>query len=181
MRLSLLLWPWAALALGGCSLLFPDDPRLGTEAADDCIERVRATLTDQERRLLATTEGRFVPSYTYDVTQLDLAAMQALIVPGTDETAGARLMQQTNEASTAVAQFMATPVSEQGALFLGRDPALYRVRGKPERASAILASGCARQQANMRLIAISWSDSPASAPAATSDAPDTIPSSETNP
>ncbi|MEL6486604.1 MAG: hypothetical protein AAFQ13_05600, partial [Pseudomonadota bacterium] len=76
--------------------------------------------------------------------------------PGSDQTAGTRLMQQTNRTNAAVERFMAMEVSEKGAFFMGRDPALYRVRGKPQAASDILASGCKRQQKDMRLIGVTW-------------------------
>ncbi|MDJ0977531.1 MAG: hypothetical protein QNI87_03265 [Erythrobacter sp.] len=155
MRAQLCL-PFAALALGGCSLLFPEDPRVGDEDEGVCQGRVRTSLTYQQSEELRTSSGLWVPTFTYDVTKLDLAAIKALTVPGTDDTAGTRLMQETNRTSTAVERFMQMEVDQKGAFFLGRDPSLYRVRGQAQPSTQILKSGCARQQENMRLIAVSW-------------------------
>ena len=152
----LFLAPIAAFGLSGCSLLFPEDPRLGDEDKGACEGRVRTSLTYQESEELRTVTGLWIPTYTYDVTMLDFAAIQALSVPGTDETAGTRLMQETNRTQAAVERFMNMDVSEKGAFFLGREPALYRVQGKAQPASQILASGCTRQQPDMRLFAVSW-------------------------
>jgi hypothetical protein len=156
----LLLLCVATLALAGCNpldLLFPKDERLGEEAENICIGRVRATLTYEAYQELENAPGRFVPSYIYDITRLDLEAVQALVASGADETAGTRLVQQTANTSAAVERFKQTAVDEKGALFLGQDPALYKLRGKAQPASTILASGCARQQPDMRLIEVTWS------------------------
>jgi hypothetical protein len=162
--------PLAAIALGGCSLLFPEDPREGVEAEDACIGRVRSAMTYQESEELRDTSGRYVPTFTYDITRLDLAAIKALAVPGSDETAGTRLMQGTARTRTAVERFMAMEVDERGAFFLGRSPSLYRVRGSAQSLPEILASGCARQQADMRLIDVSW-ERASSRPATTQSSP----------
>ncbi|MEL6239311.1 MAG: hypothetical protein AAFQ90_12075 [Pseudomonadota bacterium] len=146
----------AAFGLSGCNLLFPEDPRIGDEDKGACEGRVRTSLTYQQSEQLRTASGQWVPTYTYDITKLGFDAVKALSVPGTDETAGTRLMRETNETSAAVERFMAMKVDEKGALFLGRSPSLYRVRGKAQPASQILANGCARQQTNMRLFAVTW-------------------------
>lgn len=170
-----------ALSLSGCSLLFPEDKRLGDEPEGECIGRVRTSLTYEQSEELRTASGQWVPSFTYDVTKLDFEAIKELMVPGSDQTAGTRLMQQTNRTNAAVERFMAMEVSEKGAFFMGRDPALYRVRGKPEAASDILASGCKRQQKDMRLIDVSWTRFQPPPPPETDDAssPSSDPSSET--
>ena len=183
MMRSLALWPLLAMSLSGCSLLFPEDKRLGVEPEGECIGRVRTSLTYQQSEALRAASGQWVPSFTYDVTKLDFEAIKQLMVPGSDQTAGTRLMQQTNRTNAAVERFMAMEVSEKGAFFMGRDPALYRVRGKPQPASDILASGCARQQEDMRLIAVTWTrlrPPPAPEPDDTSSPP-SDPSSETQP
>ena len=148
--------PLAALSLAGCSLFSSEDPRVGVEAIEDCADRVRPSLTYQEYQDLKTAPGRWVPTFTYDVTKMDFSAIQRLVASGADETVGTRLMQQTNRTSTAVERFMNMEVSEKGAFFLGRQPALFRVRGRPQAASQILANGCKRQLADMRLIEVSW-------------------------
>ena len=146
----------AAFGLAGCDLLFPEDKRLGVEAENICIGRVRAKLTHDEYQQLENAPGRWVPTYPYDITKLDLAAIQALSAGGADETQGTRLMRQTNSTAAAVQRFKTMAVDRKGALFLGQEPSLYRVRGKVQPASQILSSGCERQQANMRLIEVSW-------------------------
>ena len=156
MTRTLAFLPIVAMGLSGCSLLFPEDKRLGDEPEGECVGRVRTSLTYQQSEELRTASGQWVPSFTYDVTKLDFEAIKELMVAGSDQTAGTRLMQQTNRTSAAVERFMAMEVSEKGAFFMGRDPALYRVRGQPQAASDILASGCARQQQDMRLIAVTW-------------------------
>ncbi|QIQ86167.1 hypothetical protein [Erythrobacter sp.] len=137
--------------LGGCSLLWPEDERLGTESAEDCAARVAKALgPGSDFRLYERETG--VPTYTYDITKLGLEEVQALVGEGGDETAGARTMSETNMTDTAVEEFMAREVDEKGAFFLGRDPALYRVRGERQPVAGMIASGCARQKADMRLI-----------------------------
>lgn len=139
------------LILPACSLFDDTDPREGLEADTACIQRVTGLIDE----LPADGSGTFVPTYTYDITKLDLEAIQELSVSRSDETEGARLNRTTNETSTAVDEFMRQSVDENGAFFLGRDPALYRVRGAPNSAENIIAAGCGRQQENMRLIDVS--------------------------
>lgn len=142
--------------LPACSLFGGGDPREGIEAQDDCIARFTASLGAQQRSQFASLEGEYVPTYTYDVTKMGLDEVKSLMVDGSDQTAGNRLTARTNVDTTAIAQFMAEPVDESGAFFLGRDPALYRVRGVAMPVDRMIASGCERQQANMRLIAMDW-------------------------
>lgn len=144
----------ALVALSGCDLLFPEDPRLGEEEADSCVTRVGHAM----RLKLAAAGGDgntvWVPTYTYDITKLSLDAIKELSASGFAETKGTRLNQSTNETSTAFDVFMDTEVDENGAFFLGHEPALYRVRGRSGRYDDLIAAGCARQQENMRLIDI---------------------------
>lgn len=158
----------AALGLSACNpldTLFPKDPRLGKEAVYLCVGRVRADMTYEAYQALENAPGRFVPTYTYDITRLDLEAVQGLLAKGADETAGTRLMRQTNNTGAAVERFKQMSVNEKGALFLGREPALYRVRGRAQPASTILESGCERQEPNMRLVEVTWSRRAAPPPA----------------
>lgn len=143
----------ALIALSGCDLLFPEDPRIGSEISNDCATRVAALLgpTSSYRKY---EEEMGVPTFTFDITKMSLDDMQMLSVEGSDETAGRRAMETTNETSTAVANFMAMEVDEKGAFFMGRDPALYRVRGGLQPKENMIATGCARQQEGMRLIMI---------------------------
>ena len=138
----------AAIALPGCSLLFPEDPRVGTEPLEECLARFADLASELEGD---DSEARGNPIYTFDVTKLDFDDLQDLIVPGTDETAGQRLMRQTNEESTAVAEFMTYPVDEAGIFFLGRDPALYRVRVADVWPRDAVQTGCEMQRSGMRL------------------------------
>ncbi|KPP93234.1 hypothetical protein [Erythrobacter sp. HL-111] len=146
-------------ALSACSLIWPEDKRVGTESAADCAARVSGLLgpgSDFRRY-----EGEVgVPTYTYDITKLALDDVQALVGRGGDETAGYRTMNRTNMTDTAVEEFMARDVDEKGAFFLGRDPALYRVRGERQPVSDMIANGCARQQADMRLIDVQAGPAP---------------------
>lgn len=146
----------AAFSLGACSLLFPEDEREGDEALHICVGRVRAQLTYEDYQQLENAPGRWVPSYTYDITLLDLEEIQALVDGGVDETVGTRLIQQTANTSAAVERFKTMPVDRKGALFLGRKPSLYRVRGEVQPASTILESGCEAQKTDTRLIEVSW-------------------------
>lgn len=137
-----------ALLLPGCSLFDNSDPREGTEPIEQCLARfadLKLALADD------TSTDQSQPTYTFDVTKLDLDKLQELVEQGTDDTLGQRLMQQTNEDSTAVSLFMNEPVDERGALFLGRDPALYRVRGPLMWPRDAVDNGCEMQRAGMRL------------------------------
>ncbi|MEM8725986.1 MAG: hypothetical protein AAGE86_10745 [Pseudomonadota bacterium] len=136
-------------ALPACSLFDDTDWREGDEAAEKCAQRMSGKL--EFKQALAQAEGRFVPTYTFDITKMGLEDVQQLIVPGSDETAGTRGMAATNDNSTAIDAFMERPVDEKGAFFLGHNPALYRVRGEPKPLEDVIASGCARQMAGMRL------------------------------
>ncbi len=144
----------SALLLGGCSLFFPEDPREGEEAVDECVERLTGEIAFDEGEDSAAPGAMWVPIYTYDITKLDLEALQDLTVEGSDETAGTRDRRVSANTRTAVDAFMKRPVDEKGVFFMGRDPALYRVRGAPKPAGEIVSAGCERQQANMRLLEI---------------------------
>lgn len=154
----------ASLALGGCSLIWPEDERVGGEDADDCAARVAKLLGPGSNFRLYQGEAG-VPTFTYDITKLGLEEVQALLRKGGDETAGTRTMNQTNMTSTAVEEFMNREVDEKGAFFLGRDPALYRVRGQRQPVEGMIANGCERQEADMRLIDIAISASASKAAA----------------
>lgn len=165
------------LALGGCDLLFPEDPRLGVEPLEKCLARLDGDMDMFGFRELSETPDWLVPTYTYDITMLSFEAKQALIQPGADETLGSRLMSQTNEASTAMAAFMATPVDEKGAFFFGVEPALWRVRGEALRHADILTTGCEQQTSGMRLLRVSVARSAN----ATAPAPEPVPDTDTPP
>lgn len=177
--MRVVLAPIALLALCGCDILFPEDPRLGSESVAACAARVQQDLRIQLADLGSDDATVWVPTYTYDITKLSLEAIQELSQSSSDETQGTRLDQATNETSTAVDVFMAQDVDENGAFFLGRNPALYRVRGEAARFDDILPAGCERQQANMRLIVVDF------APAASnldepSDSSETSPETESD-
>lgn len=144
---------FALLTLSGCHILFPEDPREGEELSEECSTRV-AGLLGPTTGFAKYTEEMGVPTFTFDVTKMAFEDLKLLMLPGSDEKAGARAMMSTNETSTAVAQFMTMPVDEKGAFFMARDPALYRVRGGLQPVSTMIATGCARQQEGMRLIMI---------------------------
>lgn len=150
----------ALVSLSGCHILFPEDPREGTEHSADCPMRV-AGLLGPTTQFANYTEEMGVPTFTFDITKMAFEDMQRLMVEGSDDTAGTRARAATNEDSTAVDVFMETPVDEKGAFFTGRDPALYRVRGGLQPKSTMIASGCARQQEGMRLIMIDVGPVPA--------------------
>ncbi|MEL6540189.1 MAG: hypothetical protein AAFQ34_02175 [Pseudomonadota bacterium] len=159
MKLAWFFLPLAALSLTGCEAyekLFGEDPRLGDEVEEICIGRVRAKLTYEQYQELENAGGRWVPTYTYDISLLNLEAIQDLIAKGADDMAGSRLMQQTNNTKVAIDRFKRMKVDRQGALFLGQRPTLFRVRGATQPASTILASGCQAQLTNTRLIEVSW-------------------------
>ncbi|MEM9502247.1 MAG: hypothetical protein AAF941_10445 [Pseudomonadota bacterium] len=139
--------------LPACQLFDDTDKREGTESVEACAKRLSKWQKDAEDEL--SGGSAFVPTYTYDITKMALEDVQELIVEGSDELAGTRNMNSTNETSTAVANFMAESVDENGSFFMGRDPALYRVRGEPQTGIAVLSAGCERQKAGMRLIDIS--------------------------
>lgn len=143
-------------ALGGCSVLFPEDSRSGKEPLADCSARVLSTFVRVDRNALIEGTQRVVPTFTFDVTKLDLEDLQELSADSTGQSDGAALRRSTNETSTAVTRFMEEPVDEDGALFLGSDPALYRVRGTPVTLRNAVAMGCERQREGMRLIDVSW-------------------------
>ncbi|MEQ8412034.1 MAG: hypothetical protein RIC51_00165 [Erythrobacter sp.] len=146
--------------IGGCSLLWPEDERVGTESAADCASRVAEALGPGSD--FRSYEGEIgVPTFTYDITKMELEEVQALIVAGSDETAGSRGMTSTNETQTAVERFMSQPADEKGSFFLGRDPALYRIRGEMQPVADMIANGCARQKADMRLIDVQVAAGPA--------------------
>ncbi|MBV7267149.1 hypothetical protein [Erythrobacter ani] len=140
--------------LSGCSLFDGTDPRERDESVEACAKRMAGWDAIAEIGRV-NKDGNYTPTYTFDITKLGLEEMQALTVDGGDETAGSRGMASTNETSTAVDQFMQRSVDEKGAFFLGRDPALYRVRGAAQPFEKILTTGCERQQPGKQLIAIS--------------------------
>lgn len=143
---------FAVAMLPACSLFDNTDPRELAEPVEQCVTRfgeMQATLADDD------SEVPTRPIYTFDVTKLPFAELQDLIAKGGDDTAGQRLLRQTNEESTAVDLFMSEPPGEKGIFFLGRDPALYRVRGPEIWPRETVETGCAMQVAGMRLTEIS--------------------------
>jgi len=134
-----------------CSLFDDTDWREGTEPVSQCVERLRGW--DRSLDVASGAREIYVPTFTYDITKMELEAIQDLIGEG-DETAGSRGMAATNETSTAIADFKSQPVDGDGAFFLGNDPAYYRVRGAAHPFEEIAQAGCERQQANMRLVEI---------------------------
>ncbi len=143
----------ASALLSGCSLLFDEDTREGTETAEECAVRV-AGLLGPGTSYHAFTNNVGTPTFTYDVTKMPFEDLQALIDEGGDETAGRRLLDATNENSTARQTFMSMSVDEKGAFFLALDPSLYRVRGETQPLTEMIATGCERQTEGMRLIMI---------------------------
>ncbi|MEM7664583.1 MAG: hypothetical protein AAF250_01885 [Pseudomonadota bacterium] len=142
------------MLLPACSLFDDTDKREGKESVAACEKRLSKWQKEAEDELSAASS--FVPTYTYDITKMELEDVQELIVTGSDELAGQRNMAATNVTSTAVDNFMAEAVDEKGSFFMGRDPALYRVRGEPRPGDEVLSAGCERQKAGMRLIDISF-------------------------
>lgn len=169
----------AVLSLSGCSYLFPEDSRIGEEALDACLARVASERRDTV--FDSIDDGAlWVPTYTYDVTKLDLDSIKEPSISGHDETEGTRITLTTNETSTAVDQFMQQSVDEDGAFFMGRDPALYRVRGEALPLDEIISAGCKRQRANMRLIKVDFArHDTAPAEPANENSEDTSPEKET--
>lgn len=143
------------LFLGGCSLLFPEDWRDVAEDTDACVSRMASTTSVRDFSNAGINSGMWVPTYTSDITKLELDALQRLTVAGSDANAGRRNMANTNETTTAVDQFMTQTVDEKGAFFLGQDPALFRVRSDIQPHDNIVRAGCEKQQDGMRLIAFS--------------------------
>lgn len=141
----------ACPALTACDLIDPPDRRIGEEPVSECVDRLAGWNRDLD--VASGARQLYVPTYLYDITKMDLEAIQDLIGEG-DETAGTRGMAATNETSTAVDAFKSRPVDEDGAFFLGNDPAYYRVRGAAQPFETITQVGCERQQANMRLVEI---------------------------
>ncbi|WP_298303239.1 hypothetical protein [uncultured Erythrobacter sp.] len=166
----------SAFTLTGCHILFPEDPREGSELSEECLTRV-ASLLGPTTQFAKLAQEMGVPTFTFDITKMAFEDMQRLMVDGSDDTAGNRAMASTNETSTAVDIFMQTPVNEKGAFFTGRDPALYRVRGGLQPKSTMIASGCARQQEGMRLIMIDVGPVPAE-PETAPDNTDATPENE---
>ncbi|WP_299192440.1 hypothetical protein [uncultured Erythrobacter sp.] len=137
--------------LPSCALFDDTDPRELAEPLEQCLARfgdLKAELADDASNVQAT------PILTFDITKLSLGEIQELVKPGSDDTAGQRLMQQTNETGTAVQLFKTEPVDENGSFFLGRDPALYRVRTDPVWPRDAVEAACEMQKAGMRLIDI---------------------------
>ncbi len=161
--------------LSGCSLFDDSDPREGAETPEACIARLAGESLDET---FAPNGELVVPTYTYDITKVGLEDLQELTVPGSDETAGSRGMAATNETSTAVTQFMAQSVDEKGAFFMGRDPALYRVRGEPVALDQVVSAGCERQRTGMRLI--SFTANPTSTAPGSEDPNETSPLTESD-
>ncbi|UAB77087.1 hypothetical protein INR77_09600 [Erythrobacter sp. SCSIO 43205] len=149
------------VSLTGCHILFPEDPRMGSESVAACVSRLQQDLRLELAQVDSEPETEWVPTYTYDITKVAFDDIQELIVRGSDETAGARGKAATSATSAAVERFMAMRVDENGAFFFANDPALYRVRGEPTFFADVLPTGCERQRANMRMIAVDFAPVPA--------------------
>ena len=141
------------LGVSGCSLLFPEDPRLGEETPEACIARFGDPAVDHNGNQFAGLDGAVVvPTFTYDVTNVSAEDLGILFEPG------ARGSTVSPDTPAVVAEhmerFMGEPVDEKGAFFLQGDPALYRVRGEVMAVGQAIRAGCERQMAGMRLISV---------------------------
>ena len=141
------------LGVSGCSLLFPEDPRLGEETPEACIARFGDPAVDHNGTQFAGLDGAVVvPTFTYDVTNVSAEDLGILFEPG------ARGSTVSPDTPAVVAEhmerFMGESVDEKGAFFLQGDPALYRVRGEVVAVGQAIRAGCERQMAGMRLISV---------------------------
>ncbi|MEL6876727.1 MAG: hypothetical protein AAGL68_01345 [Pseudomonadota bacterium] len=142
----------ALLLLPACSLFDDSDPREGTESAEDCAERLSGQLEIRQAIQAAeAVDGEVVPTYTFDITKMDLTAINEMIVPASENERGSLRTSAFGATAPPVEAFMELEVTEAGAFYFGENPSLYRVRGAALAADAILQTGCERQQPNMRL------------------------------
>ena len=148
-----------ALPLGACSLFDDKDWREGVEEAAECEKRVGKKR--KVKQLLAAAEGDVLPTFTFDITKMDLNAINEMIVPASGDERGSLRTSAFGATAPPVEAFMALDVTEAGAFYFGDDPSLYRVQGPSALpASEILAAGCAMQKADMRLTGFTLETAP---------------------
>jgi hypothetical protein len=136
------------LALTGCS-----DWREGEETVEACLKR----FAPKEGAVdpLADDKNQWVPSYTYDVTNLGTDEIRSLVRKSNDSgVAGNLTVVSGGDDQQARDAFNDKPATEAGAVLLTKDPSLYKVRGKPALHRDVVRQGCEGQRAGMRLI--SW-------------------------
>ncbi len=138
-----------ALPLAGCDLFDDKDWREGTESAEECTARVAKKL--EVKQLIEATDGNVLPTFTFDITKMDLNAINEMIVPASGNQRGSLRTSAFGATAPPVEAFMALDVSEAGAFYFGDDPSLYRVQGKVLTADEIVPAGCAMQKTGMRL------------------------------
>ncbi|MEE4200679.1 hypothetical protein [Erythrobacter sp.] len=149
----------ASLLLTGCDDIAAwfeeEDWREGEESLDACMERVRAGYHEGVVELLESDEQR-QPTYTFDVTKASFEDLNSITVAESEEGGGSVQFSGVDAPGYIIHDFMETPVDEKGAFMLGRDPALYRVRGEPIALKDVFAVGCKRQMPGMRLISFTF-------------------------
>lgn len=152
----------AIVSLGACDLLEDKDWREGVESAEDCAARLSGKL--EIRQLLEAAEGPVVPTYAYDITKMDLMAINEMIVPASGDERGSIRTSAFGATAPPVEAFMNLSVTEAGAFYFGDDPSLYRVRAEAMMGDTVLAAGCERQQEGMRLTGFTLDNPPSVEP-----------------
>ncbi len=148
----------AMLPLAACENPFEDkDWREGDEAAEECAARLSGKL--EVKQLLEAAEGQVVPTYAFDITKMELMAINEMIVPASGDSRGSLRTSAFGATAPPVAAFMELSVTEDGAFYFGEDPSLYRVRGRALPGDQVLATGCAMQKPGMRLISFKLQNS----------------------
>ncbi len=146
------------LLLSACENPFANkDWREVEETAEECVARLSGKL--EVRQLLEAAEGQVVPTYAFDITKMELMAINEMIVPPSGNSRGSLRTSAFGATAPPVAAFMELSVTEDGAFYFGDDPSLYRVRGEAVLGDQVLASGCAMQKPGMRFISFKLQNS----------------------
>ncbi|AWW74676.1 hypothetical protein CD351_09600 [Erythrobacter sp. KY5] len=148
-------------SLSACDLFNDEDPRVGVEEIDACIERVRSTYHEGVLDLLDSDEQRR-PTYTFDITKMGFDDIKDLTVPDQGDEKGSVQVSGFEAPGYVKRRFLEMNVDGKGAFFLGADPAYYRVQGEPIALKDVFSEGCKQQLSGMRFLSFTFAPVPAS-------------------
>ncbi|MCA0977615.1 hypothetical protein LCM19_04480 [Qipengyuania flava] len=120
------------------------------ETTQQCIERFKDVGSD----LMATRNGELVPTFTYDVSEVENAFGN--IDGGRAGMVGAQMTASSGPSGPALDAFYREDVPTKGAGFAGEGISLYRIKGSPGPRTQTIIDGCRTTPEKGRLIHIAW-------------------------
>ena len=138
----------APIVLSIAGLLGCNDANV--ETTQQCFERFEDAGSD----LIATRNGELLPTFTYDVSEVENFFERS--DGGPAGMRGAKMIISSGSSGPALDAFYSQDVPEKGAGFAGEGISLYRIKGSPGLREQTIMEGCRTTPDKARLIHIAW-------------------------